>query len=439
MTTEWRSGLRRSLWGAADYRNLWMSQTVSLFGTGITLLALPLVALFALDASPLEIGLLWAVEYLPILLIGLPAGVWVGRLPLRAVMIGADLLRAVALLAVPIALALDVLSMPLLYVVTFLIGLGTLFYDVAQLSILPALVAEDRLVDANGKLELSRSVSQIGGPAVGGFMVQLLTAPLAVLADVVTYLSSAYYVLRIRKPAPVDRPVEKTSLSRDIREGVRFVFGHPLMRPLLLCATLAELASAIILALQVVYAAEVLVMGPVVIGVALAVGNGGGVLGALVAEPFARRFGTGTAFMVSIVLFTAGSAILPMSIGPVTFAIGMFVAYLGAFIFNVLQVSLCQAVTPPHLLGRMNSVFRFATWGVIPLGAAGGGLLVEYIGLPGVFWLAAGLNALSFLPPLFSTIPKLRDVVHHNAEKPAGETTDHESRIHPEEPSAGQR
>jgi MFS family permease len=437
--SRWRSVLRRSLWGAADFRNLWMSQTVSLFGTGITLLALPLVALLALGASPLEIGLLWAVEYLPILLIGLPAGVWVERLPLRAVMIGADLLRAVALLAVPIALALDVLTMPLLYVVTFLIGLGTLFYDVAQLSILPALVAEDRLVDANGKLELSRSVSQIGGPAVGGLMVQLLTAPLAVLADVVTYLSSAYYVFRIRKPAPVDRPVEKTSLRRDIREGVRFVFGHPLMRPLLLCATLAEIASAIILALQVVYAAEVLSMGPVVIGVALAVGNGGGVLGALLAEPFARRFGTGTAFMVSIVLFTAGSAILPMSVGPVTFATGMFVAYLGAFVFNVLQVSLCQAVTPPHLLGRMNSVFRFATWGVIPLGAAGGGLLVEHIGLPGVFWMAAGLNALSFLPPLLSTIPALREVVHHSAPEPAADTTAGETRIHPEDPSAGPR
>ncbi|MEU4578994.1 MFS transporter [Nonomuraea sp. NPDC023979] len=439
MTAGRRSSLSRSLWGAADFRNLWLSQTVSLTGTGITLLALPLVALFALDASPTQIGLLWAVEYLPILLVGLPAGVWVDRLPLRAVMVGADLLRAVALLAVPIALALDVLSMPLLYVVTFLIGLGTLFYDVAQLSILPSLVAEDRLIDANGKLELSRSASQIGGPPVGGLMVQLLTAPLAVLADVVTYLVSAYYVLRVRRPAPVDRPVESAGLVRDIREGMRFVFGHPLMRPLLLCATLAEIGSAVIQALQVVYAAEVHAMGPVAIGVALAAGTGGGVLGALVAEPFALRFGTGTAFLVSIVVFTAGSAILPMSIGPVTFATGMFVTYLGAFVFNVLQVSLCQAVTPPHLLGRMNSVFRFATWGVIPLGAAGGGLLAEYAGLPGVFWMAAGLNALSLLPLLLSSIPKLREVVHHGAEQPAAETTAGPSRVHPDEPEADRR
>lgn len=419
--TEWLWNPRRSLWGVADYRNLWMSQTTSLFGTGITLLALPLVALLALDASPFEVGLLWAVEYLPILLLGLPAGVWVERLPLRAVMIVADLVRAVALLAVPIALALDLLSMPVLYVVTFIIGLGALFYDVAQLSILPSLVAQQRLVDANGKLELSRSVSQIGSPALGGLLVQWLSAPLAVLADAVTYLSSAYFVLRIRKPAPVQRPAERNSLRGEIRAGMRFVFGHPLMRPLLLCAVLAELASAIILALQVVYATDELALNPAVIGIALAVGNGGGVVGALVAEPLARRVGTGAAFMVSIVLFTAGSVLLPVSTGPVTFASGMFVAYLGAFIFNVLQVSLCQAVTPPHLLGRMNSVFRFATWGVIPVGAAGGGLLVDVIGLPGVFWLAAGLNALSFLPALFSRIPRLRDVVHHDSATPVAD------------------
>ncbi|MDP9794201.1 MFS family permease [Catenuloplanes nepalensis] len=410
-TTAWR----RSLWAVADYRNLWTSQTTSLFGTGITLLAMPLVALLLLDATPFEIGLLWAVEYLPILLIGLPAGVWVERLPLRAVMIASDLVRAVALLAVPIALALGMLSMPLLYVVTFLIGLGTLFYDVAQLSVLPTLVAQDRLVDANGKLELSRSVSQIGSPAIGGVMVQWLTAPLAVLADVVTYLASAYFVLRIRKPPPVEVPAVRNTLRGDIGEGLRFVFRHPLMRPLLLCATLAELASAIILALQVVFATEQLALSPAAIGVALAVGNGGGVVGALIAEPLARRFGTGPTFMVSIVAFTAGSAILPLSTGAVTFATGMFVAYLGAFVFNVLQVSLCQAVTPPHMLGRMNSVFRFATWGVIPIGAAGGGLLVGHIGLPGVFWMAAALNALSFLPPLFSRIPRLREVAPHEA------------------------
>ncbi|ONI87067.1 hypothetical protein ALI144C_09920 [Actinosynnema sp. ALI-1.44] len=401
--------MSKSLWRVSGFRNLWLSQTVTLFGTSVTLLALPLVGLFFLDASAFEVGLLWAVEYLPIVLVGLPVGVWVERLPLRTVMVVADIGRAVALLAVPFALWLDFLSMPLLYAVAFMIGLGTLFFDVAQLSILPDLVDEDKLVDANGKLELSRSVAQIGGPGVGGFLVQVLTAPLAILADAITYLASAYFVVFIKGRPRAAPATEKVNLRGEIREGLRFVFGHPLIRPLLLCATLAELAFAAVLALQVVYAADVLLMNPAVIGVVLAIGNGGGVLGALVAEPFARKFGTGTAFMVAIVLFTAGSAILPMSVGPVSFGAGLFVVFLGAYIFNVLQVSLCQAVTPSHLLGRMNSVFRFATWGVIPLGAAGGGLLVEPIGLQGVFWIAAALNVLSFFPPLFSPIPRMRD------------------------------
>lgn len=409
MTARRHIDMRQSLWRVAGFRNIWLSQTVTLFGTSVTLLALPLVGLLHLDASAFEISLLWAVEYLPIVLVGLPVGVWVERLPLRAVMVLSDLGRVVALLAVPIALWLDVLSMPVLYVVAFCIGLGTLFFDVAQLSILPDLVEEERLVDANSKLELSRSVAQIGGPGIGGLLVQVLTAPLAILADAVTYLASAYFLLRV-KSRPREAPTaERLDLRREISEGVRFVFGHPLIRPLLLCATLAELAFAAVLALQVVYATDELQMNPAVIGVVLAVGNGGGVLGALVAEPFARRFGTGTAFMVAIVLFTGGTIVLPLSAGPVSFGFGLFVVYLGAYIFNVLQVTLCQVVTPSHLLGRMNSVFRFATWGVIPLGAAGGGLLVDPVGLQGVFWMAAALNVLSFFPPLFSPVRRLRD------------------------------
>ncbi|MCO1656975.1 MFS transporter [Pseudonocardia humida] len=226
MTLRWRPNLRASLWNVADFRDLWLSQTVSLVGTGITLLALPLVSLFLLDASPFEISLLWAVEYLPILLVGLPAGAWVERLPLRLVMVVADVGRALALLVVPLAVWLDVLSMPLMYAVAFWIGLGTLFFDVAQLSILPELVEERRLVDANGKLEVSRSLAQVGGPGIGGVLVQLLTGPLALLADAVTYLTSAYFVLRIRKPPRRDRPVERMDLRREIREGIRFVFGH---------------------------------------------------------------------------------------------------------------------------------------------------------------------------------------------------------------------
>lgn len=399
----------KSLWRVAGFRNLWAAQTVSLFGTQITLLALPLAALLLLDASALEVSLVWAVEYVPILLVGLPAGVWLERLPRRPVLILTDLLRGAALLAVPVAVWLDVLSMPLIYAVAFAIGLGTLFFDVAQLSYLPELVEENKLVDANGKLELSRSVAQLGGPGVGGFLVEVLTAPLALLADAITYLVSAVFLLFIKVEERKPAPAERLGLRREIAEGIRFVFSHPLLRPLILCATLAELAFAAVLALQIVYAADELHLSAGVIGIVLAVGNAGGLVGALAAEPFSKRFGTGAAFITSIVLFSGGTILLPLSTGPVVFAAGLFVIYVGAYVFNVLQVSLCQIVTPPQLLGRMNSVFRFVTWGMIPLGATAGGLLVAPLGLREVFWIAAVLTVLSMLPPLFSPIRGLRD------------------------------
>ncbi|GAA2696129.1 MULTISPECIES: MFS transporter [Actinosynnema] len=398
-----------TLWRSANFRNLWFAQTVSLVGTQVTLLALPLLALLVLDASAFEISLLAAIEFLPVLLLGLPAGAWIERLPLRPVLIATDVLRGVALLAVPLAAALDVLSMPLLFAVAFAIGIGTLFFDVAQLSYLPDLVAEDRLVDANGKLELSRSVSQLGGPGVGGFLVQIFTAPIALLVDAVSYLVSALFLLRIKGPVRRTVEPENLGLRKEIAEGFRFVFGHPLLRPLILCAALAELAFAAVLALQVVFAADELGLSPGVTGVVLAIGNAGGLISALLAGPISQRLGTGPTFIASIVLFSAGAAMLPMASGAVLFGAGLFVVYLGAVLFNVLQVSLCQVVTPIRLLGRMNSVFRFVTWGMVPLGAALGGALVEPVGLRGVFWGAAIITALSIIPPLLSPVRTFRE------------------------------
>ncbi|MFJ6573340.1 MFS transporter [Streptomyces sp. NPDC091292] len=401
--------MKTTLWRLPSFRNLWAAQTVSLLGTQVTLLALPLTALLLLDASALEVSMLAAVEFLPVLLLGLPAGAWVERLPLRPVLILTDVLRAVALLVVPAAVWLDLLSMPVLYGAAFAVGLGTLFFDVAQLSYLPEIVEEDRLVDANGKLELSRSVAQFAGPGSGGLLVQAFSAPVAILLDALSYLVSAGFLLGVKGKGRVIEEQPSQGMGREIAEGMRFVFSHPLLRPLIVCAAIAELAFAAVLALQVVFAADELSLRADVIGIVLAVGNVGGLLGAVAAGPLAQRVGTGPAFLVSIVLFSGGAVILPMSAGPVTFGAGLFVVYVGAVTFNVLQVSLCQTVTPTRLLGRMNSVFRFVTWGTVPLGAALGGLLVAPIGLRGVFWIAAVLTVISLLPPLFSPLRGTRD------------------------------
>jgi MFS family permease len=396
-----------SLWRNSDFRNLWLAQSVSLVGTQVTLLAFPLAALL-LHGSALEVSLLAAVEFLPVLLLGLPAGAWVERLPHRAVLIATDLARAGALAVVPVAYYLDMLTMPLLYGVAFSIGLATLFFDVAQLSYLPALVEEDQLTSGNAKLETSRSLSQLAGPGLGGALVQFLTAPVAVAVDALTYLGSAAFLLLIRKRENTPDPVGEHGLGRQIGEGLRFVFGHRLLRPIVLAAAAAELAFAAVLALQVVYAVQVLHLEAGVIGIVLAVGNAGGLLGAALAGPVVDRLGPGVAIIGSIALFAAGAAMLPLAGGAIVFGIGLFVVYLGVVLFNVVQVTLCQTATPTGLLSRMNATLRFVTWGMVPLGAAFGGVLAGPLGLRGVLWLAAAITALSILPPWLSAIRTLR-------------------------------
>ncbi|WP_430788858.1 MFS transporter [Actinoplanes sp. G11-F43] len=397
-------------WPVPSFRNLWFAQSVSLIGTQITLLAFPLAALLLLDASAFEVSLLATLEFAPVLLLGLPAGAWIEHMPRRPVMVISDLARAAALLVVPVAAGLDFLSMPLLYAAAFVIGLGTLFFDVAQMSALPELVDEEQLVDANSKLELSRSVAQVGGPGAGGLIVQLFSVPMAILVDAFTYLASALFLLGVKPKRPPQPPEEPPALLRDILAGMRYVFRHPVQRPLLICSAIADLAFAAVLALQVVFAVDELGLSAGMAGLVIAIGNGGGVLGAVLAGPLAGRIGTGPAFLVSIVLFAAGAVVLPVSPGPVTFAAGLFLVFTGAVIFNVLQMTLTQVVTPPALLGRTNSIFRFVSWGMVPVGAAVGGLLVGSYGLRGVFWIAAVIVVLSLVPPLFSPVRGLRDL-----------------------------
>ncbi|WP_067828040.1 MFS transporter [Actinomadura kijaniata] len=413
------------IWRNGAFRNLWAAHSVSLVGTHLTMLAFPMVALL-LGASALEVSLLAAVEFVPVLLLGLPAGAWVERLPLRPVLIATDLVRAAALVTVPVAYALDMLTMPLLYAVAFAIGLGTLFFDVAQLSLLPSIVDEEQLTSGNAKLESSRSVAQLAGPAAGGVLIQALTAPVALAVDVLSYLASAVFLLRVPGGARDDvragkarPPAERQGLRAEISEGLRFVFGHRLLRPVTLCAAAAELAFAAVLALQVVYAVDTLHLSAGAVGAALAIGNAGGLLGAVLSTPAVERLGPGRALIGSVAVFAAGALMIPLAGGAAGFAAGLFVVYLGVVLFNVVQVTLCQTATPARLLGRMNATLRFITWGTVPLGAALGGLLVAPLGLRGVLWLAGAITVLSLVPPLLSPVRALTS--YPSADEPAAD------------------
>jgi MFS family permease len=399
---------RSSIWRIANFRNLWLAQSVSLLGSQVTLLAFPLVALLLLHASALEVSLLATAEFLPAMLLGLPAGAWVERLPRRPILLICDGARALALASVPLAKVLHVLGLPLLYSVAFIIGLGTLFFDVAQFSYLPALVEESRLADGNAKLEGSRSFAQLAGPTVGGLLVQLLTAAVAVGANTATYLGSLGFLLSIRGQRGEPEHIERLGLRKEIADGLRFVFSHPLVRPLALCSGAADLAFAAVLALQVMYGSRTLHLSPAVIGIVLAVGNVGGLAGAILSGPVLKRIGVGRTVIGSIALFSIGAGMIPLATGAIGFGAGLFVVYLGVVTFNIQQVTICQVVSPTRLLGRMNATIRFLSWGSVPLGATAGGLLVSPLSLRGVLWASAGVCTASIIPPLMSPLRSLK-------------------------------
>jgi MFS family permease len=389
--------------------HLWSAETISQLGSQITLLALPLAAILVLDASAFEVALLQAVEFLPFILVSLPAGVWVDRLPRRPILIVGDLGRAVLLASVPVAYALDVLTLAQLYVVGFSTGVFTVFFDVAYQSYLPSLVERDELVEGNSKLEISRAGAQLGGPALAGGLVELVRAPTAILVDAVSFLGSAVFLFRIRKRE--ERPArtgEQPSMRGELWEGLRYVLGHPLLRPIAACTGSSNFFGMVGFAVFLVYAVRELGLTPGVIGILFALGNVGWLAAALSANRIARRIGVGATIVGSAALFgpswllvplaPEGNAAIPVLVA--AFALGLF----GSVVYNITQVSLRQAIAPERIQGRMNAVMRFLVWGTIPLGSFVGGALASWIGLRPTLWVGAIAGSVTFLPVLLSPV-----------------------------------
>ena len=416
-----------SLWRHRDFMHLWSAETISQLGSQVTLLALPLAAILTLNATAFEVGALSSIEFLPFLLVGLPAGVWVDRLRRRPILIAGDVGRAMVLASIPIAYWLDVLTLPHLYAAAFLTGICTVFFDVAYQSYLPSLVERRRLTEGNAKLEISRSGAQLAGPGIAGALVQVLTAPVAIAADAVSYLGSALFVVRIRRPEPevaATAADERPRMRSQIMEGLRYVFGHPLLRPIAACTSLSNLFSAMILAILILFAVRELGLTAGTIGVALAVGNVGFLVGAFAADRIARRVGLGRTIIGSAVLFGLGGFAYPLATPATAVAllvVGGIIFGFGSVVYNINQVSLRQAITPGRMQGRMNATMRFVVWGTLPIGALAGGALGGAIGLRQTLWVAAVGGLLAFVPPLFSPVRSLASIPEEEAELPEDE------------------
>lgn len=408
----WPSG---GLWRHRDFLNLWSAETISQLGSQVSQLALPLVAILVLEVSAFEVALLGVVGFAPFILISLPAGVWVDRLRRKPILVVADLGRAIMLGSIPVAHWLGVLTIWQLYVVGFVIGVLTVFFDVSYQSYLPSLVARERLVEGNSKLEVSRSGAQLGGPGLAGALVEALTAPVAVLVDALSFLASALFLFRIeQEERSPTRPERKAGagMKAEVLEGLRYVVGNRYLRWIAASTATFNFFSNVIFSIFLVYAVRELEIGPGLIGAIFSLASVGYLLGALLANRISRRFGVGP----GIIIGAAGSisllllAAAPRS-NPIPFVVaGMGISALGIPIYNITQVSFRQAITPERLQGRMNSVMRFVVWGVIPLGSLLGGALASWFSLRFAIWVGAIGISLAVLPVLLSPVRTLREM-----------------------------
>ena len=402
---------------------LWTGETISQFGTQVSQLAIPLVAALILRVSPFEFGLLATVEFLPFVLISLPAGVWVDRLRRRPIMIAGDIGRALSLLSIPIAAWYGVLTIWQLYLVGFINGCLTVFFDVAYQAYLPALVERDEILEGNSKLEISRSAAQITGPGVAGVLIGVVTAPMAILLDSLSFLGSAFFLWRIRKPEPLperrkNADGKHVGMREEIADGLRFVLGNRFLRAIATCTGTSNLFGNIGFAILLLYAVRTvgeggLGMDAQSIGIALSLGSIGALVGALTANRIGRWLGVGPTIIVTAFLFAPPMLILaaaPAELAVPMASASIFVAAFSGVVYNINQVSFRQAITPERMQGRMNATMRFIVWGTIPVGQIAGGLLGGIIGLHETIWVSGLLSFIPFLPVLFSPVRSIGEM-----------------------------
>jgi MFS family permease len=392
---------------------LWAGQTISELGSRITRDGLPLAAVLTLGATPAQMGLLAAIGSAPVLLLGLVAGVWVDRLRRRPIMIVADLGRAALLITIPAAALLGVLNIWQLYIVAALTGILTLFFDVAYQSYLPSLVERENIVEGNSKLALSGSVAEFAGPTLTGFLVQTLTAPIAILFDALSFLVSVVSVALVRKPEPAPVPTQgRQNIGREAVEGLRVVLDNPVLRAFAGRSGTASFFGNFLAGLYGLYAIRVLGLGPAALGVIIAMGGAGDFLGALLAGRVVQRIGLGPTLVGASVLTGFIGFLLPLAGGPPIMAAAFLVAGqlfgdMSRTIYDINSVSLRQVITPDRLLGRTNASMQLLEAGVGPMGAMVGGILAEVMGVRQAVFISALGSLCASLWLIFSPVREL--------------------------------
>ncbi|MFO1396328.1 MAG: MFS transporter [Burkholderiales bacterium] len=376
----------RGLWQSRDFRRLWVSLTVTSFGAQVTNLALPLTAALMLQATPLQMGILVALETLPFALVSLHAGVLIDRVRKLPVVIGCSIARGVALLAIPAAAFGGMLSVELLYVVGFFCGVQNVIGGAAYQVLLAQLAGRERLVEANAKIALGETSAALVGPGVAGALIQAVTAPFAILLDALGFFASALMLRGVRAPHDVPHPGPKASVTQEIVEGLRLVWGNRTLFALAWLAALWQVLHHMQVAVLILFATRELGLSAGAIGVTYMAGGLGCVIGAAFAERLSARFGVGPIIVHGLILTALAWQAFGLISGPVWMAtvllgVTMLVFDFGGILYGINYLSLRQAITPDRLMGRMTATMRFLTVAMAPLGSLAGGMLAEHIGL----------------------------------------------------------
>ena len=400
------------LWRHRDFQRFWFGDTVSQFTAQVTVLALPTAAILTLGANAFQIGLLGTLQFLAFPVLGMFVGVWADRYRRRPIMILANLGRMIALGSIPLAAIFQLLSLNLLYLVAVVTGVCTVFFDVCYQSYLPVLIEKDDLVEGNSKLQLSASAGQVGGPAVAGFLIDLVGAAQAIAVDAAGFLTSALALLSIRKQEPKPETTAHPDFFGEMKEGAQVVLGSRILRSIAGCTATSNLGSQMANVVLLIFAYNNLHLSPKLVGAIFSVGALGVLFGAWAAGSTSKKLGLGRSIVLSSAA-SVGLLMVPLAlfISPiVVLAVAEFIVGALVAVYNINQVSLRQAITADRLQGRMNATMRTIVWGTIPIGAFLGGVLGESIGVVQAIIIGAVISTLAFLWVLFSPVLALKAI-----------------------------
>ncbi len=408
-----------SLFRDANFMKFWVGQSIAVFGAQFSPLAIQFIAIVTLKVSNFQLGVLGFLNTVPFLLLGLFVGVWLDRHSRRRTLLLADLGRSLVLFTIPLTYSLYLvtsnglfaLSVNLLYIVTLLAGILTVFFEIGYQSYVPTLVEKKQIADANSKLEATRSLSQAAGPTVAGAVISVVAAPLAVLGDTLGYAASWLSLALIRKQEPVNT-LPRRSTWVDIREGLAVVFGDRRLRAITLTTATSNLFNSALFVILVKFMLENLNIPIFLVGIVFGVGSLGGVLGAVIAMRVAKRVGVGVSIILGSVVFSALTACFYFANqgnGVYLSSAILFFSFIGVLIYNIAQVSYRQALVPSQIQGRMNASIRTLVWGIIPIGNLMGGIVAEAVGVRETIVVMALLSLLAPLWVIFSPVRTVKE------------------------------